>query len=156
MVLRAQIACDVVVASSVDRTFYIKSEDTSELVRWIRCLRGVRAYSGREDVQALQSTLMSGWMIKKGKGGLVSGLGVGGKISMLGKLDRGGDKKRWVVLKGNGELIYYKDNKSNHPSNRFFLERNCVTPVAAGVRPPTPTPPPSRHPAGEDLRLELC
>lgn len=41
--------------------------------------------------------------------------------------NRKGDKIRWVVLKGNGELIYYKDNRTNHPQNRFQLEPGSVT-----------------------------
>jgi hypothetical protein len=38
-----------------------------------------------------------------------------------------GDKIRWIVLKGNGELIYYKDNKAKHPQNRFYLEERSVS-----------------------------
>ena len=41
---------------TLDRTFYIQGESTDELVRWVRCLRGVRAFSAREDVKALQAT----------------------------------------------------------------------------------------------------
>ena len=65
-------------------------------MRWVRCLRGVRAYSAREDVKAQQETLISGYMLKKGKGGLgLSGLtlGFGGKMTQ--RLDKGGDKTRW-------------------------------------------------------------
>jgi hypothetical protein len=101
-----------------DRTFYISGETTQEICRWVRCMRGVRAYSAKEEVQALQKTIMAGYMVKKGKGGVK------------------GDKIRWIVLKGNGEMIYYKDNKSKHPQNRFYLEPRSVSEDRSQDPPP--------------------
>jgi hypothetical protein len=112
-----------------------------------------------------QETLISGYMLKKGKGGLgLSGLplGFGGRLTQ--RLDKGGDKTRWVglglgcivalyyrsstsyqdhehvrhlyscsddatepqvVLKGNGEMIYYKDNKSTRLPSRLGPPQIC-------------------------------
>ena len=108
--------------SNGERVFLIQGETTQEICRWVRSLRGVRAYSAKDEVMALQKTIMAGWMIKKGQGAL-----------------KGGDKIRWIVLKGNGEMIYFKDNKAKHPQNRFQLEPRSVS-VDRSKDPPPGSP----------------
>ena len=31
-------------------------------------------------------------------------------------------QRRWVVLKANGDMLYYKDNTTTHPSGQLHLE----------------------------------
>ena len=92
----------------------------NDICAWLRAVRGVRAYSKNLDVQTAQLTRINGWMTKKGTQELDGTL-----FDLV--TNRKGDKIRWVVLKGNGELIYYKDNRTNHPQNRFQLEPGSVT-----------------------------
>eukprot|EP01043_Picozoa_sp_COSAG02_P054715 COSAG02_NODE_6238_length_3706_cov_6.557527_3_plen_394_part_00 len=112
--------------TAMDRTFYIAGETTQEICRWVRCMRGVRAYSAKDEVQAAMKTKMQGYMVKKGQGGMK------------------GDKIRWIVLKGNGEMIYYKDNKSKHPQNRFYLEARSVS-IDRSSDPPPGSPRTSKN-----------
>ena len=70
--------------------------------------------------------------------------------SLFQKLTKS-DRVRWVVLKGSGEMTYYKDDKETHPQNRFFLEPGSVwvdrsadpdptTPRRSGYGPRPPAP----------------
>lgn len=136
------------VTNNDGRTFLIRGETTDEICGWVKCIRGVRAYSADDEVREQQKTLRHGcasrppalctslsvvglkrrrrgrYMIKKGKGGFA----------------KGGDKIRWIVLKGNGEMIYYKDNKNTHPQNRFYLEPGSVSIDRSSDPPPGGAP----------------
>ena len=100
---------------------------------WLRAVRGVRSYSCAAEVQASQAVKKAGYMVKKGHTEGWANASITDIVTM--RELRKGDKRRWVVLKGNGEMIYYKDEHTNHPQNRFNLEPQSVT-VDHSLDPP--------------------
>jgi hypothetical protein len=69
----------------------------------------VKAYANTQNARQATDTAFSSYMLKQGgKGGVVRW------------------QQRWVVLKANGDILYYKDNKTNHPQGQLRLQGACV------------------------------
>ena len=90
-------------------------------------MRGVRQYASQLEVQQAQKTIKAGFMVKKGQGEEGQTL-----IDVVTR--RKGDKVRWVVLKGNGEMIYYKDERSKHPQVRWPCMAVRIAALPAATR----------------------
>ena len=80
-----------------------------QLVDWVVKLRGVKAYANTQNARQATDTAFSSYMLKQG--------GKGPRVKW---------QQRWVVLKANGDILYYKDNKTNHPSGQLRLQGACV------------------------------
>lgn len=79
----------------------------------MKALRGVKAYANTQHARQATDVAYTGYMLKQG-GKQVAGKGVTKW------------QKRWVVLKANGEIVYYKDNKTNHMQGLLRLQGFCV------------------------------
>ncbi len=82
----------------------------------MKALRGVKAYANTQTARQATDVAFAGYMLKQG------GKQVGGKG--VTKWQR-----RWVVLKANGDIVYYKDNKDTHPKGNLRLQGFCVRAV---------------------------
>jgi hypothetical protein len=79
----------------------------------VKALRGVKAYANTQHARQATDVAYAAYMLKQG-GKQVSGKGVTKW------------QKRWVVLKANGDIVYYKDNKTNHMQGVLRLQGFCV------------------------------
>ena len=87
----------------------------------MKALRGVKAYANTQTARQATDVAFQGYMLKQG------GKQVGGKGVTKWQ-------KRWVVLKANGDIVYYKDNKDTlHPKGSLQLQGFCVRTMFASA-----------------------
>lgn len=71
-------------------------------------LRGVKAYANTQHARQATDVAFASYLLKQGGKGVTKW------------------QQRWVVLKANGDIVYYKDNKSTHPKGDMRLQGPCV------------------------------
>ena len=71
-------------------------------------LRGVKAYANTQHARQATDVAFAGYLLKQGGKGVTKW------------------QQRWVVLKANGDIVYYTDNKSTHPKGQMRLQGPCV------------------------------